>query len=199
MKREYKKQLNRDKLLDYGVKLLMEQGYHGTGLQEILAAVGVPKGSFYNYFESKEQFGAEAVQHYIKPFIQQLQEYLQTPGVDALTALRRYFDALIEEAQRQEFKGGCLLGNLIGEVGDTSEICRQSLQTALHRYRDLIKTALAKAQFEGAVRNDIAAEVLADLLVNAWQGALLRMKIERSVAPLQQCCTLLLDEFFKQT
>jgi TetR/AcrR family transcriptional repressor of nem operon len=176
---------------------LTEQGYHGTGLQEILDAVGIPKGSFYNYFDSKEHFSAEVVAHYIEPFILQLRGHLQDSASDALAALRRYFGELIAETQRQDFKGGCLLGNLIGEIGDTSDICREALYVALRRYRDLIESALAQAQREGGVRNDIASEALADLLVNAWQGALLRMKIERSAAPLEQCCNLLLDGFFK--
>jgi len=64
-----KKQINRENLLNQGVTLLMEQGYHGTGLKEILDAVQIPKGSFYNYFGSKENFGAEVIQHYIEPFI----------------------------------------------------------------------------------------------------------------------------------
>ncbi|MGR8935330.1 MAG: TetR family transcriptional regulator C-terminal domain-containing protein [Gammaproteobacteria bacterium] len=196
MKRTHNKQINRDKLLDNGVKLLIEQGYHGTGLQEILAAVEIPKGSFYQYFGSKEQFGAEVIQYYIEPFIKQLGGHLQNPEIDALTALRRYFDELIAEMQRQDFRGGCLLGNLMGEIGDTSEICRISLHAAVRRYRDLMCKALARAQREGSIRHDIAAETLADLLVNAWQGALLRMKIERSVVPLQQCRELFLEEFF---
>lgn len=191
------KQTNRDKILDHGVKLLTAQGYHGTGLQEILDAVDIPKGSFYQYFDSKEQFGAEVIGHYIEPFIRQLNGHLQNPDIDALTGLRRYFDELIAETPRHDFKGGCLLGNLMGEIGDTSEICRIALYTSVRRYRDLLKTALAQAQSEGSVRQDITAETLADLLVNAWQGALLRMKIERSIAPLEQCCNLLLDGFFR--
>ena len=67
----------REKLLDRGVALLMEQGYHGTGLQELVKSVGVPKGSFYNYFESKEAFSAEVVAHYIDPFIKRLDAQLQ--------------------------------------------------------------------------------------------------------------------------
>ena len=74
-----KKELNRDNLLNQGVTLLMGQGYHGTGLQEILDAVNVPKGSFYNYFGSKEDFGAEVIQHYTDPFIAQLTGHLEHP------------------------------------------------------------------------------------------------------------------------
>jgi len=191
------KQINRENLLNQGVILLMRQGYHGTGLKEILAAVQIPKGSFYNYFASKEEFCTAVIQHYLNPFIEQLSQHIQNPELDGLRALQRYFDELIEELEKAGFKGGCLLGNLMGEIGDTSEACRSSLQMAVHRYRDLLEKGLAKAQKEGSVRLDISAQLQADLLTDAWQGALLRMKIEKSSAPLRQCCDQLLGDFFK--
>ncbi len=186
----------REKLLDQGVTLLMEQGYHGTGLQELVQSVGVPKGSFYNYFPSKEAFSAEVVKHYIEPFISQLDSHLQRRDVNAETALKAYFNELIEEAERRDFKGGCLLGNLMGEIGDTSDLCQTSLREAVRRYRDKLQEGLARAQQEGGFRKDLAAKDMADLLVNLWQGALLRMKIERSVRPLTQCCDMLLNGYF---
>ncbi|MGZ8153421.1 MAG: TetR family transcriptional regulator C-terminal domain-containing protein [Methylovulum sp.] len=191
------KQINKANLLSQGVALLMQQGYHGTGLKEILDAVQIPKGSFYNYFGSKENFAAEVIQHYIEPFISQVGRHLESPDTDALTALQRYFNELITELEKNHFKGGCLLGNLMGEVGDTSDLCREALQTAAHRYRDSLKAGLARAQREGAVRTDKSAEDMADLLVNTWQGALLRMKIEQSSQPLKQCCQDLLGDFFR--
>ncbi len=191
------KHLNLDNLLNKGVALLTAQGYHGTGLKEILDAVQIPKGSFYNYFASKEEFGAAVIEHYINPFIEQLDNHLQNPALDALSALNLYFAQLIAELEKADFKGGCLLGNLIGEIGDTSELCRIALQVAVNRYRDLVQAGLAKAQQEGTVRTDKTAQAMADLLVNAWQGALLRMKIEQSSAPLKQCCDELLGDFFK--
>ena len=197
MSRASQKQTNREKLLSQGVTLLMRQGYHGTGLKEILDAVQIPKGSFYNYFGSKENFAAAAITHYIDPFIDELSRHLQNPDGDALSALQHYFNALIAQLEQAEFKGGCLLGNLMGEIGDTSEVCQKSLQSAVHRYRNLLQTGLLKAQQEGTVRVDKSAEDMADLLVNMWQGALLRMKIEQSSAPLKQCCQELLGDFFK--
>ena len=187
----------REKLLDQGVALLMEQGYHGTGLQELVRSVGVPKGSFYNYFPSKEAFSAEVVKHYIEPFIRQLDSHLQRPDVNAETALKAYFNELIAETERRDFKGGCLLGNLIGEIGDTSDLCQLSLREAVRRYRDKLEEGLARAQQEGSFRKDLDAKDMADFLVNVWQGALLRMKIERSVRPLAQFCEMLLDGYFK--
>ncbi|MEC4747562.1 TetR family transcriptional regulator C-terminal domain-containing protein [Methylomicrobium sp. Wu6] len=197
MEAKSQKQFNRENLLSQGVTLLMQQGYHGTGLKEILDAVQIPKGSFYNYFGSKERFAAEVIQHYIEPFIRQLDGHLQNQEINALTAINRYFAELIDALEQAGFQGGCLLGNLMGEVGDSSELCRESLQTAVRRYRDLLVQGLLTAQRQGTVRTDKSAETMADLLVNTWQGALLRMKIEQSSEPLKQCCRDLLGDYFK--
>jgi TetR/AcrR family transcriptional regulator, transcriptional repressor for nem operon len=85
----------------------------------------------------------------------------------------------------------------MGEIGDTSEICRKSLQSAVTRYRNLLQSGLAKAQQQGTVRLDKSPEEMADLLTNTWQGALLRMKVEKSSAPIKQCCQDLLGDFFR--
>ena len=191
------KQIKREKLLDQGVYMLMTQGYHGTGIKEILDIVQIPKGSFYNYFASKEEFAAEAITHYIEPFIQRLNAHIQNPQQDGLSALKHYYAELIVEVEQGGYKGGCLLGNLMGEIGDTSEICNRALKVAVERYKKLQQSALERAQLEGTVRKDRSAESMANLLVNNWQGALLRMKIEQSVQPLQEFCQTLLDDYFK--
>jgi TetR/AcrR family transcriptional repressor of nem operon len=190
-----KKLSKRTKLLDQGVYLLMSQGYHATGISEIVSAVQVPKGSFYNYFDSKEDFAAQAISHYIEPFIELLTRHLCSQ-VDPLTALKNYYAELIVEVEKNGYKGGCLLGNLMGEICDTSELCNQALKSAVERYKLLQYKALLQAQKEGAVRNDRSVESMANLLVNNWQGALLRMKIERSVQPLQEFCDTLLNDYF---
>ena len=192
-----KKQANREKLLQQGVTLLMEQGYHGTGIKEILDKVKIPKGSFYHYFSSKEQFGAEAIDFYIEPFILQLDEYLNEPELDALSSLQNYYLGLINELEEKNFKGGCLLGNLMGEIGETSEICRLALKDAVSRYRMKQQAVIYKAQQQGTVRTDLTVELMADLLVNAWQGALLRMKIEKSTQPLNEFYRLFLEDYLK--
>jgi len=197
MDQQTKKQTNIANLLDQGVSLLTDKGYHGSGLKEILAAVKIPKGSFYNYFDSKEVFAVEVIQHYIGPFIRQLAGHLQNPDLDALTAIKQYFTELITDLEVNGFKGGCLLGNLMGEVGDSNAAIRQALQTAVNQYRDLLQVGLSRAQQEGTVRTDKSAQEMADLLVNTWQGVLLRMKIEQSSTPLKQCCENLLDEYFR--
>ena len=197
MNRHKQKEINRENLLNQGVALLIQQGYHGTGLQEILDAVQIPKGSFYNYFGSKENFGVAVIEHYITPYIKQLTDYLETPNSDALSTLRLYLNESIAELERTNFKGGCLLGNLMGEIGDNSDLCRAALQRSLAMYRDVWQLGFSKAQQQGTIRADKTALEMADLWVNAWQGALLRMKVEQSTAPLTQCYQALLEDFFK--
>jgi TetR/AcrR family transcriptional repressor of nem operon len=191
------KQIKRHKLLEQGVSLLLEKGYHATGLKEILDTVQIPKGSFYTYFNSKEQFAAEAVTHYIEPFIQRLSGHLQNPELDGLAALKAYYQELIDEVAKTDFKGGCLLGNLMGEIGDTSPVCRKALLDAVDRYSSLQQAALERGQQEGKVRLDRSAKSMADLMLNGWQGALLRMKVEQSVEPLKAVCRDLLDDYFR--
>jgi TetR/AcrR family transcriptional repressor of nem operon len=187
----------RERLLDQGVAQFMERGYHGAGLQNILQGAGAPKGSFYNYFGSKEEFGAEAINHYIQPFIEMLDGWLRRPGLNARAALEGYFGALIAQMESRDFKGGCLLGNLIGEIGDTSETCRVALRRAVHRYRDKLSEGIERGQREGLFRTDMPAAEMADWLADVWQGALLRMKIERSSRPLRDCIDRTLKEYFK--
>ncbi len=190
------KQIKRNNFLTQGVHLLMTQGYHATGVNEIAKAVQVPKGSFYSYFNSKEDFAAETITHYIEPFIQLLKKHIEQSPHDTLAALKNYYEELIITVGKNGYKGGCLLGNMMGEVGDTSELCNQALKSAVERYRLLQYHALIKAQKQGTVRQDRSAEMMANLLVNSWQGALLRMKIEKSVQPLQEFYDTLLGDYF---
>ncbi|OAI19053.1 TetR/AcrR family transcriptional regulator [Methylomonas koyamae] len=187
----------KDKILDCGVQLLMEKGYHSSGLNEILGAAKIPKGSFYYYFDSKEQFAVEVIWHYIEPFITRLATELSVHQNDGLQALKSYYAGLINEVESTNFKGGCLLGNLIGEIGDTSEACRKALLDAISRYTNLQQEALLRGQNHGSVRTDRSAKSMADLLSNSWQGALLRMKVEQSIEPLNAVFKDLLDDYFK--
>ena len=101
------------------------------------------------------------------------------------------------EVEQSGFKGGCLLGNLMGEIGDTSPLCQRALLDAVERYSNLQKSLLERGQRQGTVRLDRSAKSMADLILNGWQGALLRMKVQQSVEPLKACCKDLLDDYFR--
>lgn len=179
----------REKLLEQGLKLFLSQGYHGTGIKEVVDQIKVPKGSFYNYFESKEQFGAEVIRHYTQGLIANMTAWLNTPEDDALAALKHFFE---QETQRhQAIRAGCLIGNLGAELGGSSEPCQQAMLEGLQSMKQQFLQTLKRGQIQSTIRDDIAAEVLADFLVNAYEGALLRMQVEQSIEPIRQLGTLL--------
>ena len=109
-------------LLEEGVASFLANGFHGTGLKEVLDRVRVPKGSFYNYFESKEAFGAAAIRHYASCLEAKLGHALTTAS-DPVAGLRAFFHGLMREFERSGFAGGCLVANLGGEF-EGSEVCR---------------------------------------------------------------------------
>ena len=169
--------------------MFIEQGYHGTGIKAVVDQVKVPKGSFYNYFESKEHFGAEVIRHYSKWVISRMATCLNGVEDNALTALKHFFEQ--EMQRRQEVKAGCLIGNLGAELGDSSKLCQQAMLEALQDMKQQFFHTLKRGQAQGAIRDDLSAEELADLLVNAYEGALLRMQVEQSVEPIGQLSKLL--------
>ncbi len=185
------------RLLDEGVSSLIEQGYHGTGIKEVLDQVKVPKGSFYNYFESKEHFGAEVIRHYAGQFLVQLDAQLGKPKADALSALKRCFKQMIRSFDESDQACGCLVGNLGAELGASSELCREAMAEAMDGIQGRFAKVIERAQDQGKVRTDISADDLAEFLLNSWEGALIRMKIENSVGPLRKFCTLVFDNFLQ--
>jgi TetR/AcrR family transcriptional repressor of nem operon len=185
----------RQRLLDEGVAKFLQQGYHGTGLKEVLDRINVPKGSFYNYFDSKEEFAAAAIHHYADCFAQKMQKAI-ADAPDPYTGLRRFFESLMADFEAAGFVGGCLIANLGGEL-EGSDICRESLATAFRDWRDGVAEVLRRSQEIGLVRKDMEASDMADLLTEAWEGAVIRMKIERSLDPLRRVIARLLDDYFR--
>ena len=183
----------RIRLLDEGIALFSEHGFHGIGLKELLSRVGIPKGSFYHYFESKEDFGARVVSHYADRFRSQLADLLNEKDGNALERIRHFVDRAAERFEDAGCLHGCLLGTLGAEISDTAEACRRTLASSFEALVGDFEAILAKGQTEGCVRRDIAASDLADLLVNSLEGALLRMKVDRSIVPLRQFRELVID------
>ncbi|UGT56684.1 TetR/AcrR family transcriptional regulator [Nocardia asteroides] len=182
-------------LIEEGAIGLLANGYHGTGIKQVLDKVGVPKGSFYNYFDSKESFARAVIEHHSLCVQRALAEAF-AGAPDALTGLRRFFAALTEDFVAADYTGGCLIGNLGGEL-EGSDLLRTALSSAWARWRDGVAGALRTAQAEGTVRADIDPVELADLLLESWEGAVIRMKIDRTVEPLEKCLRRLLDDYFR--
>lgn len=176
--------------------MFLRQGFHGAGLLEVLSRVGVPKGSFYNYFESKEAFGAEVVRHYAAEFDARLDAVAERARKDAAAALLRFFRELAAEFAAAGHGGGCLVGNLSGQL-EESEVCRAAMAEALRGWAARIARVVALGQRQGSYRTDRSADEIAAFVLDSWEGAVLRMKVERSDRPLRRWIEVVLDGWIR--
>jgi TetR/AcrR family transcriptional repressor of nem operon len=172
----------RDKIVEAGLEVIYEHGFNGCSVQDITEAAGVPKGSFYNYFKSKEALAAEIVGIYEPEGDIAM---LHDASVPALKRLRRYFEALSLPYKSTGFKRGCLLGNLGLEMSDASETVRSALEHRFGEWQRAIAVLLKEGQTRGEVNNKIDARQFARFLVASWEGALIQMKVSRSARPMQ--------------
>ncbi len=184
-------QSNRGRVLDRGLEAFLVRGFHGSGLKEILDEAEIPKGSFYNYFESKEEFGAAVIDHYASTFARLMRERFSHSRRNGLAQLRDFFQGMTDFFAEARFERGCLVGNLAAEVAETSEECRRALQAAVQSWKTIFEEVIRRGQKDGSIRKDVAAGALADFIINSWEGSLLRMKIEKSAKPLEECREIL--------
>jgi len=184
-------------LLEVGLSLFEKKGFNATGIQEIATLAQIPKGSFYNYFASKDDFGVAVIHYYTELNTHRLTEMLTLANQkeDAYYALDTAFLAITEKYRCASVKKGCLLGNLAGEISEASEPCRLALQEAVILYKNILAERIFLGQKSDKIRSDLPAPLLADLIWDCWQGSLLRMKIENSVDPITHDLDLLFQHF----
>jgi TetR/AcrR family transcriptional repressor of nem operon len=179
------KKLNtRERLVDQGLELLLTQGFAATGVAEVTSAAGVPKGSFYNFFPSKEEFALAVLDRYQEAACAEMVRQFAGEGTP-LTRLRRWLADGRERMSDGGFQVGCLAGRLAQEVAGEHPAFRQPLEQAFRCMRNHLAGLLRDAQRAGEVSSDVDAEAVAEFLLNAWQGAAQRAKAAHTAAPLE--------------
>ena len=171
----------RNAILEAGMKLFNERGFTACSVQDITDAAGVPKGSFYNHFKSKEALAAELVTEYGKGVTDR--SILTNADIPALGRLKKHFAALNEYFSR--CNDGCLVGKFMAEVSDDTPEIRQSLLRVLNLWKEQISSAITEGQKQGSIRKDLKAEDLAAFLIDSYEGAILRTRVEKSPRALQ--------------
>jgi TetR/AcrR family transcriptional repressor of nem operon len=174
----------RSNLIQAGLQMIHAEGYSATGIQSIVECADVPKGSFYNHFTSKEAFGAEVIAAYSDRGQSKLRDFLCNPEVAPLARLEAYFEDRIEALRAANYARGCLLGNFSADAADHSELIRESLAKHFKAWSGAIEKCISEAQDQGALGNQYSAATLAGFILNSWEGALLRTRVEKSDAPL---------------
>jgi TetR/AcrR family transcriptional repressor of nem operon len=181
---------NRDKLLLNGRKVVLERGYVGASVRDIVEAAGVPQGSFTNHFDSKEAFALEILQLYFADSCVVIRDTLRNDALPPLKRLRAYFDATIAAIRNHDTKNGCLISNFAAEASDHSEIIRKRLSEIYSELRDAMTYCLKAAVKEGELPKSFKVADVATFMVTGLQGAILVSKVERD---------LLFAENFKKT
>jgi TetR/AcrR family transcriptional repressor of nem operon len=174
----------REHLLEIGLERLRTTGYTATGVKEVLDLANVPKGSFYHYFESKEAFAGEVFQRYADGEMQRAERVLGDRKAAPLKRLRRYFEELISVYGQAGDISGCLVGSLSLEVADHSPKLRSQLKTVFGGWQQGIADVLREAIDRGDLPRSTKPDELAGFLLNSYEGALVRMKAEKSDEPL---------------
>ncbi|MDP1830539.1 MAG: TetR family transcriptional regulator C-terminal domain-containing protein [Geothrix sp.] len=181
----------KQRLLDAGMAMLLEHGYHGLGIQAVLVATGTPKGSFYHHFKDKEDFALQVIDEYMRHVHTGLDVCLGDTGTPPLGRVRGFFE-LTRQSYRKEGYMGCLLGGLGQELSGVSDVFRHKIEWCFSEIAKRIALCLEEARKNGDLPAGSDAQRMASLLVDCWEGAALRSRLRGNAAPL----TAMLDFFF---
>ena len=188
----------RDHLVEVGLELMRKHGYGATGLQEILQSAGVPKGSFYHHFGSKEEFAAAVLELYGSLNAEHCRTVLGNTRQAPLKRLRRYFEDLIQMAGQSAAIPGCLVGNFSLEIAAVSPLLQGRLSSGFARWQSDVAAVLQEAVEKGDLPRPTKPEPLAGFVLNSWEGALLRSQADKSDTPLKDFLHFVFNDLLAQ-
>ncbi len=177
----------KERILDAAEELMLAKSFHSVGLNEILSAVKVPKGSFYHYFTSKEQFGVELIRHYVTEATAFKKRLLLTGDLDPnpLERLTAYYNGAIAQMLENQCLPACLVIKLSSEVSNMSDDMRAVLAEGMAEWRGIFEAVVREGQSKGVMRGDIEPAVAGSVLHDYWLGAMQRMMVQRNVESLR--------------
>ncbi len=183
--------LTKQRLVEAGLRMLLQQGYNNLGIQAVLTATGTPKGSFYHHFKDKEHFALQVIDAYMVEVHAGLTQCLEDPELPPLQRVRLFFEMTQQKYQSEGYLG-CLLGGLGQELAGISDVFRVKIEWCLSFIAERVAACLEKARQRGEVPADCDVRHLADLLVDCWEGAALRSRLRRDPGSLNA----MLDFYF---
>lgn len=198
MTKQTTKESTKNQLLDAGIEIMLEKGYNNTGIMEVLQSTGVPKGSFYYYFDSKEDFGLQIINHFHQNYQAKLSESLGDTTKTPLERLSAYCEVGIQNLEQNACRKGCLIGNLSQEMADQSEAFRQRLREIMLDWRKQFATCIRQAQEAQEISTEFDPDTLAEYFQSGWSGAVMRAKTMKSTEPLHIFSKILFDTVLKR-
>jgi TetR/AcrR family transcriptional regulator, transcriptional repressor for nem operon len=188
----------RDQILRAGLPVLFRSGYHAASVRDICAAARAPQGSFTNHFRSKEAFAVEVLDQYFDYLKVLVGEALNDEILTPRQRLKRYLDIITEKLKRDRWMLGCLIGDFSLQVSSHSKLLRKRLDSIFREWRRLFASCIAEAQSAGEIDSIFDATELAEFLLASWEGAILRMKVERSPAALERFKAIVFQTVFQK-
>jgi len=186
---------DKDDIIQIGLDLVLSRGFNATGVEAILKQAKVPKGSFYNFFSSKEEFALAIIDKFVADRVEVLYSIFSDESLAPLERVKRSFETIIAVFEGADCSRGCLIGNLGQEMADQSENVRQRLDESLQEWAKAVSRLLLQAQKEQEIPADLDADMLAENLISSFQGALLRSKVKKSPEPLRNFIHFYFDRF----
>lgn len=173
----------RDRILATGQRIMGAKGFSAVGLNEVLTAAGVPKGSFYHYFGSKEAFGQALLEDYFAAYLADMERIFRHSGQSKAQQLEAYFHAWKDNQSFEDCQGKCLAVKLGAEVADLSASMRASLQRGTAGIISRLAGAIESGVAEGSLALHEAPATVAQNLYQLWLGASIMVKIVRTTQP----------------
>ena len=187
----------REDILNAGLKVMFQTGYNGATVRDICAAAGAPHGSFTNHFRSKEAFAQEVLDRYFANVQGYVKEALEDGSLTPRQRLRRYLDIINGVLEADHWGRGCLIGDFSLEVAAQSEMLRYRLEAIFREWLAPFAECIREAQETGEIDRTFAPMDLAEFLLASWEGAILRMKVERGPAALDRFKNIVFQTVFK--
>lgn len=186
---------NKDDIVQVGLNLVLSKGFNATGVEAILKQAKVPKGSFYNFFSSKEEFALAIIDKFVADQVEVFIPIFSDESLPPLARVKKSFEASLGQFEGHDCSQGCLIGNLGQEMADHFESVRHRLEESLQQWAGALATLLLQAQQAKTIPADLDTEMLAENLISSFQGALLRAKVKKTPQPVRDFIYLYFDRF----
>ncbi|MCW1098270.1 TetR/AcrR family transcriptional regulator [Streptomyces sp. RS2] len=180
----------RRSILDAAQRIMSRKGFAAVGINEVLTAAGVPKGSFYHFFGSKDAFGEAMMRAYFTDYLADMDRILAEPGRTAAERLMNYWQNWRETQSLDDCQGKCLAVKLGAEVSDLSETMRLALKEGTTAIVDRLERTVSAGLADGSLTIGASARDTAEALYDMWLGASVMAKIHRNVGPLDTATTV---------
>ncbi|MCG9596063.1 TetR/AcrR family transcriptional regulator [Vibrio sp. Isolate25] len=175
----------RQHILNVGYELVVNKGFTAMGLSELLKTADVPKGSFYHYFKSKEQFGEALIENYFTSYLARINDIFTADTGNGYQRLMGYFSRWLEVENGVCNANRCLVVKLSAEVSDLSEPMRIKLANGAGAVIASIASCIEAGIKDQSIQT-VDAHLVAAQLYQQWLGASLLNKLVQDQSHLER-------------